>query len=84
MAQPLTPRQLNFFVFCFVLFFIGLILVALTWKGNGFYIRPYQAVNTQMQHQKDRRDVRQSNQPTAPGFSESDIRKSKGNRYNTY
>lgn len=81
----MTPKQTTFFIFVFTLMLIGLVVLTLNWKGNSFYIRPYQAVDAKVKKERERRqheDV--SRQPNAPGFSENEIKKSKGNRYSTY
>jgi hypothetical protein len=78
----MTPKQFFFTVFCFVLLVSGVVMVTLKWKGNSFYIRPYQAVDAKVKQQRG--NARSTQEPSAPGFKESDIRKARGDGFSTY
>jgi hypothetical protein len=79
-----SNKQVAFWSFCLILVMGGLIIVASQWKGNSFYIKPYQAVDAKVKKQRAKYDESSSNQPQAPGMRESDIKKAKGKGYSTY
>lgn len=79
----MTPKQRNFLIFCALLGIASTLYVYTHFNANSIYTRPYEAVNQNRSEHSDDRDTRPS-RPSAPGFSESDIRKSRGYRSNYY
>ncbi|MBY0403290.1 MAG: hypothetical protein K2X66_05280 [Cyanobacteria bacterium] len=58
-------------------------MIALNWKENSIYIKPYAAIVEKRQQLEDS-EAKPSEQPVAPGFKESEINKVRGDRYSTY
>lgn len=79
----MTPKQRNFLIFCALLGLASTVYVYTHFNANSIYTRPYEAVNQSRSSQSGDRDTGTS-RPSAPGFSESEIRKSRGYRSNYY
>jgi hypothetical protein len=80
----MSKNRVNFFVFLVVTFFVALLVVAIRGKPDGVrYARPFEAKMKEVAPLRKKEESK-SRQPDSGGFRESDIRKYKGNRYETY
>ena len=69
-----------FILFCFFISFICLMVITMVTNANKYYTQPYEAVVKREAADEEP----PSNQPKAPGFKESDIKKYKGDRYSAF
>jgi hypothetical protein len=83
-------RQDKLILFCVSLFCIGLVIVTFVWNSNKYYTGAYSPiVKRSIENRKEIEAYRKahgesSDQPSAPGFREKDIKKERGRGYSTY
>lgn len=90
MGQELTKQE-RYFIFIIGLVLAGVVVVIFAWNwkgGTDFYSRSYAPVVQRSQEQRrllDELDKKvRSSQPRPAGFKESEIEKTRGDRYSTY
>ena len=81
----MAKQKDNFIYFLVLLLFVGVAIIGYQWSDHALFEDAYKGPVADHQEWQDQKaDGKPSVQPRPSGFRESDIKKQRGNRFNTW